>query len=306
MKALEDAFSFGGFRRVILPGVVLAAGAHPLLKLALPFIHNMYGVDNSALLVIEVIMFGLLLSSGVQWVYYVYEGFRKTALTELSRRRSVRRVAKLNLDLSQLQAGRSIDKLTEDEQNRAREIYEQLLDFPLRMNGAKPERFAERPTQLGNVIATYELYAKSRYGIDSIQFWNHLLSLAPSEARKDFAEQYGFAESLVLTSFSGIVIAVLHAIVLGAHFISRYVPATQGLGPPTQSAILFAAGLLIWIGFYKAAVSAHREVSATMRSLIDLAYPAFVEWTLKMKTAESDFDPHWCKKLSAWLKDMRV
>jgi hypothetical protein len=308
MKALEDAFSSAGFRRVVLPGIVITVGAHPLLKPALPFVHEMYGIEPNTLIIIEVILYGLLLSSSIQWIYYLYEGFRGSWFTKWASSYSEARVSKLCEELRQVQAGKDWEQLSPSNQNRALKIYERLQDFPLRSKDGKPERFADRPTQLGNVIATYELYPESRYGIEDIQFWNHLLFLAPADARKEFAEQYACAESLILTSFSGVLIALLHTLVLIAYFAGRYHPntLTSYLSiSALASTILLACGLLIWAGFYKAAVSAHRDVSAIMRSLIDLTFPAFVEWTAKMKTANTDFDPEWQRHLSSWLKDLR-
>ena len=63
MKPVEDAFGSESFRRVILPGIVLAAGVHPLISILTSPIDSLYGIEASLLLLVEIIFFGLIVSS---------------------------------------------------------------------------------------------------------------------------------------------------------------------------------------------------------------------------------------------------
>jgi len=200
MKPVEETFSSAAFRRVILPGIILTMGFHPVLSTWLVRVGSVYDISSTVFLVAEVIFFGLIVSSSIQWIYYVYEGFRLPQLTALVGCINRRRVAGLQEQLRSSQQGRNFDDLSEDEKDRVTRIYEDISDFPLRRaDTGAIEHYAERPTRLGNIVATYELYAETRYGVDGIYYWYHLLNLAPDSARKHFEEQYAFAESLVLT-----------------------------------------------------------------------------------------------------------
>src|SRR5262245_19370180 len=84
MKPVEDAFASDIFRQVVLPGVVLSVGLHPLISIWMPAVESLYGVGSMALIAAEIIVLGLAVSSGIQWIYYVYEGFRLEWLTSFA------------------------------------------------------------------------------------------------------------------------------------------------------------------------------------------------------------------------------
>src|SRR6266568_6701249 len=95
MKPVEDVFSAETFRRVIMPGIILALGIHPLISGTLPFLYSLYGMGSATLLVVEIIVFGLTLSSALQVIYYIYEGIVFEPLTSLARHRNKLRVERL-------------------------------------------------------------------------------------------------------------------------------------------------------------------------------------------------------------------
>lgn len=275
MKPVEEAFASEAFRRIVLPGIVLTVGFHPLVSMWTPLVETLYGVGAAVFIVTEVIFFGLLVSSAIQWIYYVYEGFRLKKLTALAGWISDRRVA----TFMAMRAASS-------DEDRKVQAYEYLIDFPLRQRDGSVEHYAERPTRLGNIIATYELYAQSRYNIDGVFYWNHLLNLASDQARKEFKEQYAFAESLVLTSFSGALVAVLHTMVLVGFAIGAWrhdlAVITLRIGP-RASVSLLTFGLVMWLLFYRAALPAHREAGMIFRSIVDAVVPAFVGWAIGVR-----------------------
>jgi IS1 family transposase len=284
MKPVEEAFASETFRRVVLPGIVLAIGVHPLLTTWTPSIDAVYGVGSTVLLVTEIVLFGLMVSSATQWIYYVYEGFRLKVVTAAAGRANVKRLQNLIKLSTELEAK---PIRSEDEENQLSKAYEALLDFPAHKLGTGAvERYTERPTRLGNIIAVYELYAETRYGFDGVFYWFHLLSFGPEQARQDFAEQYGFAESLVLTSFSGVLVAVLHALVLIGFAIGSLFPhfviVSLQTGPKTSFVILLA-GIAVWWLFYMAALPAHREAGRIFQSMVDIAMPDFTDWINKIK-----------------------
>lgn len=280
MKPVEEAFASGSFRRVVLPGIILTIGLHPILSMWLPRLGATYGVSTTFILITEVVFFGLVLSSGLQWIYYLYEGFRLPKLTALARRVNESKLERSLERRRVLQRGRSFEELTLVEQEEVTRIYEYLVDFPLRpAAGGGVERYAERPTRLGNIIATYELYAETRYGVDGVHYWHHLLGLAPQTTRREFDDQYSFSESLVLASFAGVVVAAIHAICLLGFLLARSFPtAITVVFTPLASFLLLLFGVGVWVFFYRASWPAHREAGAIMRATIDAAMPDFKKW----------------------------
>ena len=304
MKPVEDAFASDTFRRVILPGIVLAVGIHPLIARCAHTLDILYGIGATPMLVAEVVFFGLVVSSAINWIYYVYEGFRLEFLTAIAGRLNERRVKNLMKVRKDLQA---LPSRTSSQQNNLYQAYEGLKDYPVRKRpDGTIEYFAERPTRLGNIIATYELYAKTRYGFDGVAYWAHLLSFASPEARKEFGDQYAFAESLILTSFAGGLVALLHLAILAGFAVGKVLPklaiVTMHVGPEVSLALL-AFGVFVWIVFYEAALPAHREAGTTLRSVIDTAVPGFLAWLSKVKAPLDDDTNKKLEKLRRYLAE---
>ena len=281
MKPIEDVFSSDTFRRVVLPGIVLAAGIHPLIMKFILVAESLYGISALGMLLSEVVIFGLAVSSAVQWIFYVYEGFRLSWLTTLALRANKRRVERL----SDVVYGPRPASLSVSRQNALYESYEHLRDFPLQRNeDGTASRFADRSTMLGNIIATYELYAQAMYGVDGVFYWYHLLNFGPESLRKDFADQIAFIESLVLTSFAGFVVALVHGFVLLGFAIGmwsqRFVLVSLTFGP-RMSTCLVLFGLIVWILFYWATLQPSRDASKIFRALVDIAMPSFKDWLEK-------------------------
>jgi hypothetical protein len=279
VKPIEDVFSSDTFRRVVLPGIVLASGIHPLVMKFILVTESLYGFSALAMLVSEVVVFGLVLSSAIQWIFYVYEGFRLSWLTSLAFRANERRVAKLSMAVY---GPRPAASLSTAQQNALYESYEHLRDFPIRRDeDGRTERYAERSTLLGNIIATYELYPEATYGVDGVFYWYHILNFAPGSLRTEFAEQIAFMESLVLTSFAGALVALVHAFVLLGLAIGfwfrRLAVFSLDFGP-RLSACLLIFGVAVWILFYLAALQPSRDASKIFRTLVDIAMPSFAEW----------------------------
>jgi hypothetical protein len=255
------------------------------------------------MLIGEVILFGLLVSSSVQWVYYVYEGFRLTKLTALAHKWNCDRLQRLKVSFERLQ---NIEKRSDDQRTEFYKVYESLLDFPVtRRPDGSMVREAERATRLGNIIAVYELYPKTRYGVDSVLYWFHLLNLAPDNVRQDFSDQVSFAESLVLTSFSGALVAVLQALVLIGFGIRIWfhapVVVTLWIGP-LASLFLLGFGVVVWFLFYMFAMSAHRDAGKIFESGVDVAMPKFVLWLAQVQAPLEGIAAERLSKLTDYLK----
>lgn len=285
MKPIEEAFNSNAFRRVVLPGIVMTIGVHPVLAGVFDRWIKLYGFSESLVVLgAEIIFWGLLLSSTTNWVYYVYEGFQLLWLTAMPRRWNERRLAALNKAYNGFVAERAKRTLSPREEEEASLVYEKLLDYPLQWLSdevSAPKRYVDRSTLLGNIITCYELYPKTRYRIDGVYYWHHLLALAPDNVRAEFNEKYAFAESLVLTSFAGGTAAAFNGVVmlgLAIGTLSGVVVAEVPVGG-SQAAALTTFGLSIFVIFYLLAISAHREVAAIFRSVVDLSIGKLERWS---------------------------
>lgn len=284
MKPIEDALASASFRRVILPGIVLTAGVHPLIAPWISKVAALYGINGNLIFIVEILTFGLALGSATQWIYYIYEGFRWLWLTEVARRLSEKRLNRLTTTLDRLGKRRHERALSAREENTYSKTNERLLDFPRRLRpDGSPEPYSERPTRLGNIIASYELYAQTRYGVDGVAFWYHLLSLGSDAAGTNFEEKYAFAESLVLTSFAGVLVMLLHCIVLSGFLLRAITPAWKVVPStdPILSICIALVGAAVWLVFYAASLQAHRDAGAVLRSIVDAAIPTFIAWAQK-------------------------
>lgn len=283
MKPIDEAFSSRGFRRVVMPGIVVTLGVHPIIELRLRDVMSNYGLSDSVVvLVAEIMVFGLLLSSATQWVYYVYEGFRLSWITWVAGWWNRRHLRKQIKRAAELKGTKKYEELPPEVQDKLSLIQEDLRDFPLRrVQGGQPERYVDRPTRIGNIITTYELYPRTRYGIDGVFYWFHLLGCAPDSTRQEFDDQYAFAESLVLTSFAGSIVALVNAIPLIGHLVGPYCDACETMSTRLGTAhpgafVLF--GLVVFLTFYRLALPVQREAGRMFRAFVDLGHEKFLGW----------------------------
>jgi hypothetical protein len=307
MKIVEDAFSSDIFRQVLLPGIVLSIGIHPVIsEILTPLVHKVYGVGPTTLILGEIIVFGLVISSTIQFIYYVYEGFQLQWLTMPAGALNRWRLRRQKQRVRDIQGDRDFDHLSASEQSKVTKIYDYLYNFPLvKQPDGSFDYWAERPTRLGNIIALYELYADSRYGVDGVDFWHHFLTLAPEASRKSFDEKYAFAESTVLTSFAGAMVAAIQVLVLIGLEIGKLFPSLVVVHLTTgfkTSLWLLLFGVAVWLLFYAASLPAHREAGAALRAIIDSVFPAFVEWAESMSFSETTISN--IQKLQNYLKHL--
>lgn len=283
MKPIEEAFSSAGFRGVVLPGVVLTIGLHPILAGFLRRFQTLYATSETVIVVAEVVIWGMLVSSTINSVYYIYEGFSWPWLTALARQLNERRLRQARAKYESILGGREYASLEPEEKVRAALVHEILTDFPLRTeNAGPPERYVRQSTLLGNIIATYELYPRTRYGVDGVYFWFHLIALAPEAIAQEFREKYAFAESIVVTSFAGAVVAFLNGLALMGYIIGALKPSAVIANLVVSSREVFALmlfGIIVFVLFYLLALPAHRKAGRSFCAAVDLSISAFNKWS---------------------------
>ncbi len=285
MEDVSDNLSSNLLRRVVLPGAVAVLYFHPYFGERLLSVSRSYGVTELIVLLVEAAFLGLLISSSILPIFYVYEGFRFSWLTwpalKLNAHRKKTAREKLNSLYTDAKGNdRTYEQFSEKEKNKADRLTGFLKDFPVKLRNGRPTYVVDRPTILGNIIDGYESYPETRYGIDGLFFWFHLLILAPDAARKEYEEKVAFAESLVLTSATGALVAVVALCSL----FGRAAGALTGkvfihLTPPASFDWWgLAGGLIVWFIFYKLALPAHRQVRSAFQAVTDLAMPRLLRW----------------------------
>ena len=292
---MKEALDANRLRRMGLPGIILGLGIHPFFaSWVKTYGARIYDLTATVAFIGEIVLFGLILSSATTYIYYIYEGFRLPLLTRAARGWNERRLRRTVDALRELYASRTRDNLGPTERELATELTERLADFPLLETDEGLHPTVERPTLLGNIIATYELYSLTRYKIDGRTYWHQILSCAPESIRKDFDDSMSFAESLLLASAASFLVSIVAVLVLVGLFFGnlseRLAVATVALSP-TAGTTLFVAGLLGWWIFYQLAITAHREVASVFRALVDVAMDDFVSWLTRVSLPSTPMAP---------------
>lgn len=279
MGTLQESVGEFRFRRIFFPGVVAAAGLHPyVMGWAKGYLAEHYGITSTLLLVVETFIFGLVVSSATSFSLFVIEGFKWRWMTCWMWPFESEKVQRMSQELASLKHKKGKSSADEDRESI---LTLRLSDYPRTVTSGGPAWVAERPTALGNIIATYEEYPRSRYGIDGISFWYQIIHVAPESAREDFEESLDFAESIILTSVSGIVVSCVGGLTLISLAVGYLFPALALFHSPVPTNVArysVCLGLAVALVFYWFSLPAYREVSRTFRAMADLAMPEFKKW----------------------------
>lgn len=272
-----SALSSSQLRRAFLPGLIAAVGLHAYLPATIATrIGRPLGLNANVIFLIELTLYGFLITSGTTPIIYAYEGFRVTWLTRLAKAWHVRKADRYQTRLQELH------KQGAAESERAQRLRGYLADFPIK---AEPRRNysyeVERPTRVGNLIASYELYPERVYGVDGVYFWYHLTFLAPKESRDDVDEKITAAESVLLSSAAGGAVALAALLVLLGRALGSWFPAIARFPAPVSLAVAWETlgfGAIAFVVFYRLSWPAYRAVRDSFRTMVDLAMPAFRQW----------------------------
>lgn len=282
-EGLSAGFGSAQLQRLLLPGLVAAAGLHAYLPRFATRLGAPLELNGNAIFVVEVILYGFLISTAATPIIYIYEGFRAPWLTRPAKACNSAKLKRFLAELVELYTEKK------EESERAERITSYLADFPYRKRDDGALIFeVERPTRLGNLIAAYELYPKRVYDIDGIFFWRHLNYLAPEAARKDVDGKSTWAESILLSSAAGAGVALVALVFLLARLVGHCAPAIAFLPSPLSVPAAwwtFAFGAASFGVFYRLSWPAYRDYRDSFRSMVDLAMPSFKEWIEKAPVA---------------------
>jgi hypothetical protein len=184
------SFGLAFFLRVAIPGVILILLATPLIPASVTLGLSADGV--STFLVLAGLV-GIILTLLDTVIYDLFEG--RIGWPEALRKRRTEKwrvwlaerwgkLLKLRTEYRELRDSAPPDNpKVQTLRLDLSLLYESVLNFPLSENG---QPYVVWPTRFGNVMASYEDYPETRYGMDSAFYWYRLWLLVPEDVRKEY------------------------------------------------------------------------------------------------------------------------
>jgi hypothetical protein len=270
--SLKGAVRFPTLVRIVLPGC-LATG------LLLPFrpiqADLSKGIFDEKLL--PVVLALLLIALLLGWltdrlgdaIYRFYEGrsFWPDRLRNKRIEQNGKRVRSLLAEAK--------DAKAKNEFARRDEIWSKLRRYPIDESG-KP--FASHPTLLGNILAAYEVYSETRYGMDSVFFWPRLWLALPRETREEIDQGWAPADGLLnmsAISYIAGIASLITGTIMGIGYRFALVPSPwHGVQVPfsrADASLLWGlAALFFGYLFYRMSIPFHLRNGETFKSVFDL------------------------------------
>jgi hypothetical protein len=267
--AIQAAVKFPMVVRVIAPGllaIVLMFPLRPFSKSVL--LKPQESWPKLVALGFTVLAFGWMASRLSDLTYQIFEG-RKFWPRWLRRHGTALQQSRVSSLLNSAKEAKQ-SQGPEAKATRA-EAWAKLRRYP---EGDEGKPFASHPTLMGNILASYEAYPLSRYGMDSVFYWPRLMLAVDRETREDIDRQWAAADGLlsmaavcVLAGWLWIVGGI--AAGLGLKWVGRW-----GLQLPFGSDwIVMACGLgivaLSYL-FYRMSLPFHLRNGELFKSVFDL------------------------------------
>ena len=136
----------------------------------------------------------------------------------------------------------------------------QLAELEYRLDRHYPSTVHEvLPTRLGNTIAAFEDYSRTRYGMDTVALWPRLIPLLKEAKYTDFVTQEKSVFDFLLNTFVVVVVFGIELVYLNL-FLGR-IALSAGIG---------IAALGISYMLYRGMIIAARQWGTTVRVAFDL------------------------------------
>jgi len=250
------------FMRIILPGLLATAVLYPAVAWILGYLPSDPDRlwQRIAAYAVLTFLLGALISTTNSEIYKIYEGriFWPSRLFMWARRRQQARVDKL---LATAKLARSQGRDT-----RYNELWYRLRVYPINGKG-QPE--ASHPTRIGNILAGYEQYPNTRYGMRSVFYWPRIWLQIEKDAKEEIDSQWCAADGFLTLSaigYAGGVVWLLQALA-AAFGIGRSV---LPLGAPGLTVAGAAGWVVLGFFWYSLSLPFHRENGEIFKSIFDV------------------------------------
>ena len=263
---MDKATSFGlpFFYRVVLPGFGFVLVLLPVLVRVLATF-SVRNESAAAALAFVGLAAGLTVAAIDEPIYQFFEG--RTLWPNWLYTRRVARWSGFVSRLSDKQTEMANAKQTTDW--RYLELGNKLRRFPAKTTG---EPYASRPTLLGNILAAYESYPETVYGLHAVAFWQRAWLLLDKDTRDEIDRGWAPTDALVYVAAVLWICAAAYVLLALIATLTRLVNVDLLFTPDEAWLALYAAYLLVIAAFipYRLSISGHVTNGETLKAVFDL------------------------------------
>lgn len=266
---MDKATGFGlpFFYRVVLPGFVFVIALLPVLvRILVTF--NVRNESAAAALAFIGLAAGLAVAAIDEPIYQFFEG--RALWPNWLYKRRVARWSGFVSRLARKQTDMANAKQTTDW--RYLELANKLRRFPATTTG---EGYALRPTLLGNILAAYESYPDTVYGLHPVAFWQRAWLLLDKDTRDEIDRGWAPTDALVYIAAVLWICAAAYVLLAIIATLTRLVNLDLLFTPDEVWLALYAAYLLVLAAFipYRLSISGHVTNGETLKAVFDLKRP---------------------------------
>jgi len=266
------------FFRLLLPGFILTVALLPVLLAALDAV-GLAGQHETGF-VLALIVAGWLVVAADMPIYMLLEGRRgwPAKLSQWMRASEQARLTGLNAAVDAFYATHEPD---DEVRRRYGEASVDLRSFPLGSDGLE---YVKWPTRLGNTLAAFETYGKTRYGLEAVFYWPRIWVNLDTDLREEIDGQQAMADSAVYATFAlgfGAFLWVVYALLPAANGAVTWLLDQAGVRqrlpagvfyylPSAPACVALAAGFLaVAAGVYRLAVFTNEQFGVLFTAIID-------------------------------------
>jgi hypothetical protein len=177
------------------------------------------------------------------------------------------------------------------------EAWARLRWFPIvRETGG---RTATRPTELGNVLATYEAYSDSVYGLHPVSYWSRLWLLLSKDQRDEIESSWAPTDGWTYSAAAILAVGIIY-LVLGAVVLVSTRIGDGFLWTNDEAAVaVYAGALLVCVSIvpYWLSIPGHIRNGDTMMAMFDV----FREDLAKIKIPPTKDEIAEAQRVGQWL-----
>lgn len=261
-EKIQPLVRFPILMRVVLPGALATAVVYPFTPLRSDVLSAPLAEVWRQLLVVLglLLLLGAIISALGDKIYQIYEGrslWPRWLFDRLQLSQTERVKVLLNAAADAKKGGRTL---------RYNEIWFTLRMYPLDDKGGP---YASHPTLLGNILAGYEDYPKTRYGMDSVFFWPRLWFEVEKEKKVEIDGTWSVADGLLYLSAISLCAGVLWIAAGVIRTVSSF-PSHLPFGAAAGSALAGLVLLVLGYAIYRLSLGFHRRNGEMFKTIFDL------------------------------------
>lgn len=255
---LPFTFSLSLFFRLLLPGFIVSIALYPAIYTLFGLLKAHITAEN--IIIISTVICGWFFVVCDMHVYILLEGRRywPQLLLNLFIKHERQRLEKIN---------NAFNKAINDKNYRLyEELSAELRRFPIDEDTGN--FVADFPTRLGNLLAAYEQYPKTRYGMDSIFYWNRIWLVIDKDTRTMIDDQAAVADSVVYVTAAFFIDGLIALLYILLKWLVQFNP----LFLPGTNILFLLVFILPIIGYfcYRFSLHLHAGYGEIFKSCFDI------------------------------------